>query len=310
VAVVYNPLAHFVGGRQRATPYGGPQGEVAGIERDSLLGIYRALFPTNVPLDFVHADHLKASDLAPYRLVVLPYPLMMPAAAAAELREYVRAGGALVAEARAGWNDERGRAADTIPGLGLAEVVGARETDVQTVEKGQAALRAEEGLPGLKPGERLPGGWYEESLEPTGPGARVVARFAGGAPAAVASAFGKGKALMLGSYVSAGYVTQPEEATRRFFDGLLDWAGVRRSVAVAGDPVEVRLLESGRERLAFVFNHAATPATTVVTIRLPRDGRVVEDLVGGSPAGATPVADGLEWRGTIPPRDVRVLRVR
>ena len=62
VAVVYNPLAHFVGGRQRATPYGGPQGEVAGIERDSLLGIYRALFPTNVPLDFVHADHLKASD--------------------------------------------------------------------------------------------------------------------------------------------------------------------------------------------------------------------------------------------------------
>ena len=65
VAVVYNPLAHFVGGRQRAAAYAGPQGEVAGIERDSLLGVYRALFPTNVPLDFVHADHLKASDLAP-----------------------------------------------------------------------------------------------------------------------------------------------------------------------------------------------------------------------------------------------------
>ncbi len=82
VAVVYNPLAHFVGGRQRAAAYGGPQGEVIGIERDSLLGIYRALFPSNVPLDFVHADHLKAAELAPYKLVVLPYPLMMPAAAA------------------------------------------------------------------------------------------------------------------------------------------------------------------------------------------------------------------------------------
>ena len=98
---------------------------------------------------------------------------MMPATAAAELREYVRAGGALVAEARAGWNDERGRAADMIPGLGLAEVVGARETDVQTVEKGKAALRAEEGLPGLKPGEVLPGRWYEESLEPIRPRARA-----------------------------------------------------------------------------------------------------------------------------------------
>ena len=62
VAVVYNPLAHFVGGRQRAAAYGGPQGEVAGIERDSLLGVYRALFPTNVPLDFVHVDHLGGQE--------------------------------------------------------------------------------------------------------------------------------------------------------------------------------------------------------------------------------------------------------
>ncbi len=309
VAVIYNPLAHFVGGRQRATPYGGPQGEVAGIERDSLLGVYRALFPSNVPLDFVHADHLKASELASYKLVVLPYPLMMPAAAAAELRDYVRAGGALVAEARAGWNDERGHAADTIPGLGLAEVVGARETDVQTVEKGKAALRAEDGLPGLKPGDVLRGRWYEESLAPA-PAARVVARFGSGAPAAVVSTFGKGKALMLGSYVSAGYVSQPGETGRRFFEGILDWAGVRRPVSVSGDPVEVRLLESGREHLAFVFNHAATPATTAVTVRVPLAGRTVVDLASGQALPIGPAPDGFEWRATIPPLDVRVLRIR
>jgi beta-galactosidase len=309
VAVVYNPLAHFVGGRQRATAYGGPQGEVAGIERDSLLGVYRALFPSNVPLDYVHAGRLKASGLAPYKVVVLPYPLMMPAAAAAELREYVRAGGALVAEARAGWNDERGHAADTIPGLGLAEVVGARETDVQTVEKGKAALRAEEGLPGLKPGEVLPGRWYEESLAPA-PGARVVARFANGAPAAVVSTFGRGKSLLLGSYVSAGYVTQPEATGRRFYEGVLDWAGVRRPVAVSGDPLEVRLLESGREHLAFVFNHAAQPATATIAVRVPLAGRAVVDLASAQAVPVTPAPDGFEWRATIPPRDVRVLRIR
>ena len=44
VAIVYNPLAHFVGGGQRATPTAAA-GEVAGIEHDSLLGIYRALLP-------------------------------------------------------------------------------------------------------------------------------------------------------------------------------------------------------------------------------------------------------------------------
>jgi len=58
VAIVYNPLVHFVGGRQRGAASTGPQGEVAGIERDSLLGVYRALFPLNVPLDYVHINEL------------------------------------------------------------------------------------------------------------------------------------------------------------------------------------------------------------------------------------------------------------
>jgi len=310
VAVVYNPLSHFVGGRQRAAVHGGPQGEVAGIERDSLLGISRALFPTNVPLDFVHADHMQAAELARYRLVVLPYPPMLSARAAAELREYARAGGALVVEARAGWNDERGRAAEVIPGLGLAEVVGAREADVQAVEKGRAALRAGDGLPGLSAGEVLPGRWYEESFQPLVPAARVVARFAGGAPAAIESPFGKGKALVLGSYVSAGYVTQPGEATRRFFDGLLDWAGVPRPVATSGDPVEVRLLESGREHLAFLLNDTPAAASTAVTIRVPLEGRLVEDLAGGAAVPVTPEPDGFTWRGTVPPRGRLVLRIR
>jgi hypothetical protein len=137
----------------------------------------------------------------------------------------------------------------------------------------------------------------------------VVARFASGAPAAVVSTFGKGKTLVLGSYVSAGYASQPQETGRRFFDGLLDWAGVRRPVAVSGDPVEVRLLESGREHLAFVFNHGSAPVTTAVTLRVPLEGRIVEDLVSGGAVAAGVAADGFEWRGTIPPRDVRVLRI-
>jgi beta-galactosidase len=281
---------------------------VAGIERDSLLGIYRALFPSNVPLDFVHASHLNAALLRPYRLVVMPYPLMMPVSAAAELREYVREGGHLVLEARAGWNDERGRAAETIPGLGLFEVVGARETDVQTVEKGKAVLVAGEGLPGLRPGETLAGRWYEETLEPAAPGTRVVARFASGAPAAVLSSFGKGQALMLGSYVCGAYALQPSDTGRRFFEGLLDWAGVRRPVGVSGDPVEVRLLESGGEHLAFVFNHAATPATTSVTLR-GLAGRVAEEIAAGETAEARTTGEGLVWKGRIPARDVRVLRI-
>jgi hypothetical protein len=115
---------------------------------------------------------------------------------------------------------------------------------------------------------------------------------------------------MLGSYVSAGYVSQPGETGRRFFEGVLDWAGVRRPVAVSGDPLEVRLLESGREHLAFVFNHAAKPATATVAIRTPLAGRTVVDLASGQAVPVAAAPDGFEWRATIPPLDVRVLRIR
>ena len=50
----------------------------------------------------------------------------------------------------------------------------------------------------------------------------MVARFASGAPAAVASSFGRGKALMLGSYVSAGFVSDDQwEFTAQAFAGVV-----------------------------------------------------------------------------------------
>ncbi len=281
VAAVYNPLSYFVGGRQRAAAYGGPQGEAGGIERDSMLGVYRALFPTNVPLDFIHINELSPDLLRQYKLVYLQYPLMIPESSVAPLTEYVRAGGALVAEARAGWNNERGWASDTIPGLGLHRVLGCRETAVQTVRRPDLVWSATD-FSGLKAGDRLPGRLYEETLEPVLPNGRVVAKYANGAPAAVASTFGRGKTLTIGSYVAAAYETQHDAALERFFAALLDWAGVERPVEVAGGPAEVRMLESGRERLVFVFNHAAAPAELSVSLRLPGEWSGT-DVVSGSP---------------------------
>jgi beta-galactosidase len=258
MAVIYNPMVHFLGGRQRATSYGGPQGEVAGIERDSLLGIYRALFPRSVPIDYVHINDVGA--LSQYKLVVLPYPVMLPEAAAAPLKEYVRNGGALVAEARMGWSNERGGASDRIPGMGLWELMGCRETAVQTGERGRTTLQW------LATGDRIPARWYEETLEPLAERARVVARFANGDAAAVESSFGKGKTLMLGSYVSAAYENAPSREAERFYAGLLEWAGVTLPLTAAGGKIEARLLESGSERLLFVFNHDRQAVDAVVTL--------------------------------------------
>ena len=302
VAIVYNPLSYMVGGRQAASSPVMAQGEVASIERDSMLGIYRALFPTNVPVDFVHIERLHGA-IGQYKLVLLPYPLMVPRDAARELADYVRNGGALVTEARLAWNNERGRASEIIPGLGLHEVAGCRETAVQMTPNGRTELLwTANDIAGLREGDKLAGALYEETLEPSGTNARVVAKFANGSPAAVVSTFGRGKTLTLGSYVSVAYEKHRDLTAARFFAGLLDWAGVARPVSVTGGEAEVRLLEAGVDRLLVAFNHQDHAVEPTITLRESYSGT---DLTTGESA-----ASGSSFRKQLAPGDVWVLLLR
>jgi beta-galactosidase len=120
-----------------------------------MLGPYRALFPWSVPVDFIHIDDIAAGKGARYKMIYLPYPLMLNEAAGLALRQYVENGGALVAEARLAWNDERGRAREIIPGFGLHEVCGCRETAVQQTVTGKRELVLARDFAGLRAGERI-----------------------------------------------------------------------------------------------------------------------------------------------------------
>ena len=306
VALVYNPLSYMVGGRQRAATYGGVQSEVAGIERDSLTGYYRALWPSNVPVDFIHIDALE--NIGQYKLVILPYPLMFPEKAARQLADYVRKGGTLVAEARAGWNNERGYAAEAIPGMGLHEVFGCKETDVQSVPGGRTTLEwTGTEIPGMRPRDRVPGRVYEETLEPRGRQARVVARWSNGNPAAVASACERGKTLALGSYLGAAYEAQRDETAQRLINGLLAWAGVDSPVS-ASTEVEVRLLESGKNTLVFVFNHQPLATTPQITLRRAGESSAI-DLIAGGPVSLSRTRDGVRLERRMEPGEVWVVRL-
>jgi beta-galactosidase len=298
VAIIYNPLSHMVGGREQPASPAMAQGEVASIERDSMLGVYRALFPNNVPVDFVHIERLHGA-INQYKLVLLPYPLMIPQHAAADLADYVRQGGALVAEARLAWNNERGRASEIIPGLGLHAVTGCREAAVHMTPNGRTELRwIADDIAGLREGDRLPGTLYEETLEPA-PGARVVARFANGDPAGVVANFGSGKSLTLGSYLGVAYEHHRDATAQKFFAGLLDWAGVSRPLTATGGS-EVRWLESGDDRLLFAFNHEDHTVEPSITLRGEWSG---VDLVSGGVVTAP-------FRKTLAPGDMWVVRLR
>lgn len=303
VAIVYNPLSYMVGGR-RPQFAAGAQGETANIERNSMLGTYRALFPTNVPVDFVHVDQIAKGELANanglrYKVVFLPYPLMLASDAAKALRDFVAAGGTLVAEARAAWNDEKGRAKEIIPGYGLTEVCSCRETAVQSTVTGKTELVMSVPL-GLEKGDKVHGSVFEETLEPTSATAQVVGRWVSGAPAIVFAPFGKGKMLAIGTFLGAPYETDRDENAAKLIRGVLDWSGVRTRV-VTSAPLEVKMLRSGTSTLVFAFNHSTAPVESTIAIDgLSGKARDIE-------SGAS-----VEWplRHTFAPNDVWVLEVK
>jgi beta-galactosidase len=122
VAVIFNPLTPLLGGEQA-------YGDRRSLHR-ATAGYHRMFFERNIPPDFLSARGLAAESLQRYKLIIIPYPLLMTAQMAELLEQYVAGGGHLFVEARPGWVDELGHAQPVLPGFGWHKMFGVRETEI------------------------------------------------------------------------------------------------------------------------------------------------------------------------------------
>jgi beta-galactosidase len=194
--------------------------------------------------------------------------------------------------------------------MGLHEVMGCRETAVQTGDKGRTELKwISNEIVGLKPGDVIQARWYEETLEPLTPQAHVVAVLPGGGAAAIVSSFGQGRTLMLGSYVGAAYESRRDPVTVRFYNALLEWAGVESPVRVTGADPEVRYLESGDDVLVFAFNYSKQSMEPEIALHLNESAYRGVNLVTGEPVAVVSDAGSVRLRALIGPEDVWIVRL-
>jgi beta-galactosidase len=308
VAILYNPLVYMVGGPRRL-PVGGAQDEFSGTERDSWMGMYRALFDRNVAVDYVHADDIAQNGVPGYKLLYVPYPIMMKEGTARAIARFVEQGGYAVVEARAGWNDDRGYATPTIPGFGMDQIFAARETVVTPVRQTTLAIqRKHASVPQLLEGAKLPGSVYQEAVEPLA-GAQVIATFPDGTAAMVAASHGKGKTLYAGSFLSMAYERTKDTQLQRFFDGLLDWAGVERPVA-ASTGIEVRTMQGAGYQIQFVLNGAEKEVPAEIRLRPNAPAPLVRDLITGETVQYQTDGGRIVLRKPLPPQSAWVLEIR
>ena len=311
VAVLYNRMSYLAGGNTVA-----PGTTV----RNSMIGFYRAMFERNIQTDFVHPDEIVSGGAGKYDAIFLGYPVMLARAVADALKAYVRSGGTLISEARPAWNDERGVANERIPGAGLDELFGARESLLQSGDSLPiVAERDLEGPLAAMAGQTFAGTGFAEHLEVTGKGARVIARFPGdggsaGDPAVVMSQAGNGHAILIGSFLAAAFEADPEKARASgdFLAALVALAGVGPDVRIDGGrgAVETRFLESADAVLLIGINHSASPQKVTMTFSRDTPEAIWQNMETGAAVNFVAGPDGPAYTYTFGPRDVLVLMIK
>ena len=313
VAILYNPLSHMVGGQQSFTG----EGQSVGVNNlsESLQGIHRAFYERGVPVDFLHVDDLGTPRAAGYKLIIAPYPVQMSQRHVRRLIEFVREGGTLVTEARCGWVDEMGASSPVVPGAELSDVLGCRESELLPVAK-TSPIRItanDEALPLLRPGDTLDALFFEESFDVFGKDSRVLAQFSNGRPAIVTAPFGKGRALIVGSFPGSAYHHFKNAANGKFFAGLAEWLKIPRPVEVAaGEPgalVEARVLEGDGYKILFGFNRGEKPVTATLSVPAKGGRPSARDIETGRPVPCAGEAGRAVLEKAFAPGEVWVVHI-
>jgi beta-galactosidase len=286
--LLFNRFATLIGGYQFS-------GERTAL-RDSAAGYHRMFFERNIPLDFLSPTETNLEQLRQYKLVIVPYPLMLTEKSARMLETYVREGGRLFVEARPGWVDDRGQAQLIIPGFGWEKMFGVRERSV--TPRGEFRLKIGE--------KEFPAATFEERFDILDPEAMTLARFDNGAPALIERAYGKGHALLLGAF--AGQINEtkpsPQNALGEF---LANWAGLSRPQLTSSSFVELREMRSADGVFVFLFNHGKEACSVTLRHPLEKPARKISGLINSENVPSTGPEFSLDVQ--IPPQSVRAYRI-
>ncbi|HTH03411.1 MAG TPA: beta-galactosidase [Vicinamibacterales bacterium] len=308
VAILYNRLSYLVGGNTVAP---------GTIVRNSMLGLYRALFEQNIQVDFIHPDDVVAGAASKYAVIYLSYPVMLQQPVADALNAYVRGGGTLISEARPAWNDERGLANERIPGAGLDRTFGARERQLRAADSIPFTMESTlEGPLAPLAGRTFHGLGFAEHLDPAATGTRVLARFGGDGerlsdPAMVTTSQGAGRAILIGTFPSAAFEQDPDKmrSTGELLQRLIASAGVAPEIRIDGGAgrVEARFLESSNAIVLIAINHGDTAERVTFKFGPDVPEAIWQNMETGSAVNFVQGPDGPTYAHAFGARDVMVL---
>jgi beta-galactosidase len=257
----------------------------------SIRGAYQAFFHSNIQPDFVALD-----NIGEYKLLYLPYPVMLKQETAAKLRNFVEQGGTLISEGLPGYFGDHGHVGTVQPNYGLDEVFGARESYVEFSPDISNDFTLE-----VK-GSKIYGRFFHQAYELHG--GEAVGHYSNGSIAAVEHKFGQGRTLLIGSFPGGGYFLHHGETTKSLFAGFLTMAGVVPQVTIDDSSVQARLHQGAGGAYLWVVNQ--TSGSRSVKVGLSENYQSGEDIWGKQ----TVAIEGRQVTVKVEARDAAVIALR
>jgi beta-galactosidase len=266
------------------------QGDTA-FYTQSIRGAYQAFFDSNIQPDFVSVD-----NIGEYKIIYLPYPVMLKNETVAKLRAFVEQGGTLVSEGLPAYFGDHGHVGTVQPNYGLDELFGARESHVEFLPD------ISDGLMFQLKGTSIYGRYFRQEYELHG-GTQAGA-FSDGTIASVEHKFGNGRTLLMGSFPGAGYYLHHAAGTKNLFADLLKMADVDPQVKIDNSGVQARLHKGAGGAFLWVTNPTRTRQTVTVQLS-PHAGsfKSAADIWGKQNV----TLDGSQVKVEVPGRDAAVI---
>jgi len=288
VGIVFSPLAPLVGGYDE-------EGSRTAMHQ-AVAGYHRMFFERNLPVDVLSSRELAQDGLQQYKLVIVPYPLMLTDEEARILKDYVSNGGHLFVEARPGWVDERGHAEPKVPGFGWDEMLGVREKQVIPGKEFEVKWGSTQ-FKGMK---------FQEQFEVEEKSAHPQAFADDGTPIAYENRFHKGSAMIFGSFAGQENYEHPVEM-HPLAAILARWAVLSEPKLHAPAKLELRQMDAPKGRLVFFFNHGDKAAPVEFNRDLERPASSIREIVTGEKIA--PSGMHLDLRAEVPAESVRIFRI-
>ncbi len=253
------------------------------IVHDSYEGTFKALFEKNIIPDVVRADlDLTPEKLKPYKIIYLPFQIVMRKNVAGILKKYVQEGGTIVADTGTSSADENDFGYAINPGAGLTELFGVIRLDHTGVDGSYKVTVTDNSVfEGVKKGESFRGIFFKEQWKLLN-GAVPIAEYEDGTPAMVINKYGKGKAILSGVPLGASYLEDSNNNVNKIIAGAALNSGAAGDVSIFPDDmneVNLYLHRSGNTSYIYLINSSENNFTGKLSFKKKEMPKEVKNLI-------------------------------